>query len=634
MQLLFALFCIDWHSSFFGYYGRFNGGLLSIFSYLVLFYGFIENFAENRARAGQFITGILKVSLIASLFVILWGLSGKLGFDFSCLLFTGQLSNSCWTDQFKPAERMFSTLGQPNWLGAYLAINFFIAFYFFLKNLTNQKFNKTYLTTIFYLILNFAAVLFTRSRSSLLAIFTGILLLIILVAVRPKTYLNKKALLKYFSPVLILLLLLILIFKTGIEKIDKFITISSYNKFIKSTAPVDGRLEQQPKLEQNPANISAVNVTGSSDIRRIVWRGAIDLGLKYPVFGTGVETFAYSYYFTRPIEHNLTSEWDYLYNKAHNEYLNYLATTGFAGLTTYLFLLISVLLYGWKKIKYQISNIKNKDQADNNLLITYLLISFLTILITNFFGFSTTTINLYFYLIPAFLLVLGERPVSDVYSRQLTSQRLSLASLTLRRKVFFLFSLLTTGYLLLFFTRYYLADIKYAKADKLSNVGEYQNAANYLTQALALKHEHVFEDRLSHVLANLAFTASYQDNKSSAAKLRRSSEAYNLKSLKTSPMNVLYWKTRAKNYYLYYQMELNPKDLDEAINALKTAKKISPTDPKIPYSLAIFKSLLAQEIENKGKSDALNQESLIEVEDSIKLKSDYRDAYFLKGQLL
>jgi len=28
----------------------------------------IENFAENRARAGQFITGILKVSLIASLF--------------------------------------------------------------------------------------------------------------------------------------------------------------------------------------------------------------------------------------------------------------------------------------------------------------------------------------------------------------------------------------------------------------------------------------------------------------------------------------------------------------------------------------------------------------------------------------
>ena len=175
-QILSALFSIDRHTSFFGYYGRFNGGLLSIFSYLVLFYGFIENFAENRARAGQFITGILKVSLIASLFVILWGLSGKLGFDFSCLLFTGQLSNSCWTDQFKPAERMFSTLGQPNWLGAYLAINFFIAFYFFLKNLTNQKFNKTYLTTIFYLILNFAAVLFTRSRSSLLAIIAGILL--------------------------------------------------------------------------------------------------------------------------------------------------------------------------------------------------------------------------------------------------------------------------------------------------------------------------------------------------------------------------------------------------------------------------------------------------------------------------
>ena len=55
---------------------------------------------------------------------MLWGLPGRFGYDMSCFLFLGQLNNSCWTDQFHPEVRMFSTLGQPNWLGAFLAVNF------------------------------------------------------------------------------------------------------------------------------------------------------------------------------------------------------------------------------------------------------------------------------------------------------------------------------------------------------------------------------------------------------------------------------------------------------------------------------------------------------------------------------
>src|SRR5690606_34366285 len=61
--------------------------------------------------------------------------------------------------------------------------------------------------------------------------------------------------------------------------------------------------------------------TDSGKIRQIVWQGAVDIWKANPVFGSGVETFAYAYYLHRPADHNLTSEWDYLYNKAHNEYL-------------------------------------------------------------------------------------------------------------------------------------------------------------------------------------------------------------------------------------------------------------------------------------------------------------------------
>jgi len=91
-----------------------------------------------------------------------------------------------------------------------------------------------------------------------------------------------------------------------------------------------------------------VGGSDSMDIRKVVWQGAIELGQRYPLFGPGVETFAYTYYWVRPAAHNLLSEWDFLYNKAHNEYLNFLATTGFFGLFSYL-LLITWTLIWWLK---------------------------------------------------------------------------------------------------------------------------------------------------------------------------------------------------------------------------------------------------------------------------------------------
>ena len=178
-QIASTIFSIDVHTSLFGYYGRFNGGLISIIAYLILYYGFVSNI--NKSFADK----LLKFSLLASFAVILWGIPGHFGHDLSCLLFLGQFNNSCWTDQFRPAERMFSTLGQPNWLGAYLAIHFFIGLYFLYKQFIEKKetkfISKQTVLWVSYLFFNFSAVLFTRSRSALasvvvsLAIFAGML---------------------------------------------------------------------------------------------------------------------------------------------------------------------------------------------------------------------------------------------------------------------------------------------------------------------------------------------------------------------------------------------------------------------------------------------------------------------------
>jgi hypothetical protein len=168
-QLISTIFSIDVHTSIFGYYSRFNGGLLSIAAYLILYRVFVSNI--NPADLKK----LLRLSLASSFLVILWGLPGRLGHDLSCLVFMGQFNNKCWTNQFDPAARMFSTLGQPNWLGAYLAINFFIALYFFLSSVDESKKLNQYLFG-FYIIINFVSVLFTRSRSALLSVVVGLVL--------------------------------------------------------------------------------------------------------------------------------------------------------------------------------------------------------------------------------------------------------------------------------------------------------------------------------------------------------------------------------------------------------------------------------------------------------------------------
>jgi len=135
-QIISTFFSIDFYTSIFGFYGRFNGGLLSIITYIFLYFAFVNLFdLKNIER-------LLKVSLISTFIVILWGLPGKFGYDLSCFVFLRELNNNCWVDQFKPSERLFSTLGQPNWLGAYLSINFFISLYFLFKEKAKSILNR------------------------------------------------------------------------------------------------------------------------------------------------------------------------------------------------------------------------------------------------------------------------------------------------------------------------------------------------------------------------------------------------------------------------------------------------------------------------------------------------------------
>ena len=610
-QIISTIFSIDRHTSLFGYYGRFNGGLMSVISYILLYYGFISNSLDFKK--------IIKLTLLSSLVVILWGLPGHFGRDLTCPVFntvlsatSGQLNantlknfwttgfnNSCWsreTNVFDPVSRLFSTLGQPNWLGAYLAINFFIGLYFLIKNKDDTKY--LVLSTL-YLFLNFSTILFTRSRSSLMAIGAGLILFLIYYLLSVKVDFKKIVL-----TLLFIIVVPAILFKTGIQRIDKFFQLPN-------NPPAGGSITNNQSL-----NVPS-EITESLDIRKIVWKGAVDLGLRFPLTGSGVETFAYSYFLTRPAAHNETSEWDFLYNKAHNEYLNYFATAGFPGILTHMFFIGAFIFCSLKILNH-------KSKADR-LLVLSLSIAWMTILITNFFGFSTTTINIFFYLIPAL-----------IYSSSFVEKQRVINKINLYQWAGILSSAGLLIYITISILNYFSADIDYGRGVYYSNpkINDYQKAAFYFDRALKKRQEHVYEDKLSYALAYLSGIASYQQNNDLANQLMQGAEFYNVKSLRSSPRNVLYWKTRAKNKYLFYLVKQDKNELTQGVETLNEAARLAPTDPKIPYSLSVFYSLLADlETESKAKVELQNK-AMSAAKESIDLKSNFQDAFLLQDELI
>ncbi|TSC63692.1 MAG: Uncharacterized protein G01um101493_362, partial [Microgenomates group bacterium Gr01-1014_93] len=321
-QILSTIFSIDQHTSVWGYYSRQNGGLLSTVSYLILYFSFVSNIEKAQ------VFKLLKIALASGFIVSIWGILEHFGVSPSCVILRGEFNTNCWVQDV--AARVFATLGQPNWLATYLGMLIFPALYFFLTA-KNRILHTAYCILLVVIYLAFT---FTYSRGATLGLIVGIVVVLSFWLVQ--NY-NKKILLIVFCSFLFINLL----FGSALTRFN----LTAKNP----TSSFSLREASQP-----PTSISSTQLesggTESGQIRLIVWQGALDIFKAYPIFGSGVETFAYSYYQFRPAVHNLTSEWDFLYNKAHNEFLNYLATTGLVGFGSYSIIFITFIIWCFKNL--------------------------------------------------------------------------------------------------------------------------------------------------------------------------------------------------------------------------------------------------------------------------------------------
>lgn len=326
-----------------------------------------------------------------------------------------------------------------------------------------------------------------------------------------------------------------------------------------------------------------------------------------------METFAYSYYQFRPAEHNLTSEWDFLYNKAHNEYLNYLSTTGIVGFGTYLLVIGAFLVYC---IKYLVLSIKQKIHNTYYIILTTaLLASYTSYLIYNFFLFSVVILAVFFYLFPALVFVVTDstRPLTSNF-KYLTSHFSLLTSILYRRPLYTKIAkgivIFSTLYLLYSIFQLWYADTIFNLGQKASDSGNPGRAYNFLTIASQLnKAEPFYRSELAYSAAAAAAALSGTDA-SLSAELKDQTILEMEKVLNESPKNVSYARTAIRTYF-----ELASLDkiyIDKTLEMLDRAISLAPTDPKLYYN----KALILQSMDK-------NEEAVEVLKKALQLKPNY-----------
>lgn len=550
-NVISTIFSVDKFTSIFGYPSRLNGGLLSLIAYTTIFYSVLVNLSKQQSQK------LIKVTVATALVVALWGIPSHFGKDPSCLILAKQLTSACWQKDFNPEIRIFSTLGQPNWLAQYLV--FIIPFSLIFVFTSKKPYEKVIYSTASLSIV--AAFIFTNSRSGLLGFTVSLLVLFPLLGTQFIKK-NLKIILPFF---------LLLVVSSG---------------FFGTTLVARVQEIFNPQTDLNIAG------TESTQIRKIVWEGALNVFKKNPLLGTGPETFAYSYYKSRPLTHNQTTEWNFFYNKAHNEFLNYLASLGLLGFFSYTAFLLSIVVV-FLKSKLLVS------KATLAAIVGYHT--------TIFFGFSTVASQtLMFSIIAAVIIVDGQK----LKTRKITflpsySSKIAFGAITIA-------SLWTFAT----FLRMYLADTFAQRAENSSSSAK--ASLNLASAIESFPTDNPFY--LSSYANSTALYATQIEDPSLAQDLARQADIAAEKALMISPNNVITLR-RIANAYISTST-LVAANLDKAKSAADKIILLAPTDPQSYLTNA------------KAKSAAGNlkgaKENLIK---ALELKPDYLEAKQLLDQI-
>jgi tetratricopeptide (TPR) repeat protein len=165
------------------------------------------------------------------------------------------------------------------------------------------------------------------------------------------------------------------------------------------------------------------------------------------------------------------------------------------------------------------------------------------------------------------------------------------------------------------------ADELFARGKALYNQNDLGSAIETLQQAASLFPDPSYHDELSYTAAKGALALFEAGESTAAAELATYAINESNITISMNSVHTNFYKTRARVFLILAQM--TPNYYNNAITALREVQALSPTDPKIPYNLA----LIAQQ---QGK----DEEYKLQLEKVLQLRPVDEPARYAYGQVL
>lgn len=251
-------------------------------------------------------------------------------------------------------------IGNPNFLGSYciMLLGLSLMLYF----IKNER--KYFLLSIVY----FINLILAQSTGPFFAFI--ILFIFMLVFMKIKNIINWNKV----GIVCVSFVLIFVVVSNGVELYCKKV----YNDKIVTSYTIKGDLLNTLNLfgisKGNNSEGGNVTIDNYGSGRITIWKNALKIVPKYFWLGSGLDTFGYVF----PQKSGI------FYDKAHNEYLQMLITTGIFTLLSYLVLLFNMLLDGIKS---------------NNKLVWVLMMAFVGYALQAFLNISVIFVAPIFYII-------------------------------------------------------------------------------------------------------------------------------------------------------------------------------------------------------------------------------------------
>ena len=304
---------------------------------------------------------ILISIVFSSILVVFYGLIQSQGLDIFA-----------WTYDPLVMGRIFSTIGQPNFLGSWFLLVLPIPLSF----LYHRSFGMKVLALSFSLLLLYTLFL-TKSRGAIIGLIALLGFLFFAWTWRK----NKKL---TIIPILCIFFTVFFLFSSQSN-------VQESNESAISL-PLWARIK------------SFTNLREAGQYRLMHWRASLDLIEQRPILGYGTATQRFNFPKYYQPEFTIYEKPNIYLDYAHNDILDILLSAGVLGLISYLLLIGYVFLTGWKYF------LEKSEDSNCQTIVLLLMAGLFGYLVSILFSFHVMSTLLYFWVFSVLIIILSKFP--------------------------------------------------------------------------------------------------------------------------------------------------------------------------------------------------------------------------------